>query len=82
MTKVLLIWEMVPDDTNMYAFDEGSEMAELAIKSAGQFINNNAEDDDPVNELNEKLPEYKHLKINGHHCIGPFSEVVICGFVM
>ena len=36
---VLLVWSLVPEETKFYLFESGSEMATLAQKSSGFFIN-------------------------------------------
>ena len=37
--QVLLVWSLVPEETEFYLFDSSSEMAILAQKSSGFFIN-------------------------------------------
>ena len=39
--QILLVWSLVPENTEFYLFDSGSKMAILAQKSNGFFINNN-----------------------------------------
>ena len=36
---ILLVWSLVPEETEFYLFESGSEMATLAQKSSGFFIN-------------------------------------------
>lgn len=82
MGKILLIWEEVPEITKLYILDEGSEIADLALKSAGKFINSdNVDEGDPVELLSEKLPGLQHLEID-QVVEGPFSKAVVCGFIM
>jgi len=37
--QILLVWSLVPEETEFYLFESGSEMAILAQKSSGFFIN-------------------------------------------
>ena len=37
--QILLVWSLVPEETEFYLFESGSEMATLAQKSSGFFIN-------------------------------------------
>lgn len=85
--KMLLVWEIVPEATNCYILDPNSEQASWARDSAGQFINATTKGEDTTNidKLNEWLDtgEAMGCLIDEHKpIIGPFSEVVICGFVM
>lgn len=82
--KLLLIWEEIPENTKLYAFDEGSELAKLAEGSAGKFINcDDLEEDDPIHALSEKLADAEEIGgRSGNIVQGPFSRVVICGFAM
>lgn len=79
--KVLLVWDGTPEEFNLYVFDPDSEIAKVAIASAGQYINVNNEEGDAVEKLNEMLPNYKNCKVEGHLADGPFSKVVVAGFV-
>jgi hypothetical protein len=81
-SEVLLVWELIPEETHLYTFDEGSEMAELAVAAAGKYINHNDEEDDAVNQLNVKLEDHKDCKIDGLLAEGTFSKVSICGFAL
>lgn len=82
--KMLLVWEEIPEDIRLYALDEGSELALLAEKSAGKYINSDdLEDGDPIFTLNERLAEAE--QVGGRDGVitqGPFTRVVVCGFAM
>lgn len=57
--KVLLVWEEIPESTKLYAFEEGSEAAKLAIVSAGKFINSDdVNPGDPIDKLNDMLENF------------------------
>lgn len=77
--KVLLVWEEVPETTKLYVLE--GELAELAIKSAGVFINIDDTEGHPIEELAEVLPTLKHHEIT-EPLNGPFDTVVVCGFWM
>lgn len=80
--KVLLIWEEVPDSTKLYSLE--GELAELAIKSAGCYINV-TEDCPALDKLSEHLTALKPIGDGVIHLafdISGHDKVVICGFVM
>jgi hypothetical protein len=85
LTRHLLIWEEVPDDTKAFILIEGVDdtIIDLAQQSMGYYIN--AEDNDAIHKLNDELtnrdPDYHHCS---HEVIkdGPFIAVYICGFVL
>lgn len=79
--KVLLIWEEVPEKITLYSLE--GELAELAIKAAGYYIN--VEENEAVNQLYEKLTSCAEigssndktpLNIAGH------DKVVIAGVIL
>ncbi len=84
--KMLLVWEMVPEDVNCYILDPASEQAQWARESAGKYINTGTtDDDDAIYKLSDWLATDEArdcLKDNDKPIPGPFSEVVVCGFVM
>ncbi len=84
--KMLLVWEIVPEDVNCYVLDPNSEQAQWARDSAGKYLNSGlSEDDDTIYKLNDWLvteAAENSIVDNDKPIIGPFSEVVVCGFVM
>ncbi len=87
--KVLLIWEEVPDYLKMYEFEEGTELAELAIASAGKYINgDDLPEDHAIYRLNDLLqgliPTWGRNVDDETKGIlhGPYKLVVFCGFYM
>lgn len=82
MSDLLLVWEMVPEATTLYVIPEGSDMAEMAVASAGKYINgDDLPDDHAIFKLSERLEDYPHLP-DGGMAEGPFSKVIVCGFFM
>ena len=84
MNKLLLIWEMVPDEVKMFSIEEGTQLANLAEQSAGLYINGDEiEETHAIFELNELL---EHMEIAGERktgvVTGPFTRVIICGFLL
>lgn len=80
--KLLLIWELVPEETQLYAFDAASDIAEIARNAAGKYINQNNEEGDAVEQLSERLADYAHCRLDDNHVKGLFSEAVVCGFML
>jgi hypothetical protein len=79
--NILLVWENIPESVNCYILEEGSDIANLAIKSAGKYINgDDVKEGDPIEKLNDALSDIKSLETK-ESLIGPFSKVVICGFI-
>ena len=82
--KLLLVWECVPEDVNCYILDPSSEQAAWARKCAGKYVNAGG-DTEELSKLNDWLAtnEAKNMIVDNEKPIaGPFSEVVVCGFVM
>lgn len=89
MTKTLIIWETVPNDCFYHVLDneEHKDLIDLAVKSAGCYINADELDvDHPIYVLSDKLdelfpncPSARSLK---EPLKGPFSQVIICGFFL
>lgn len=84
--QILLIWEEVPEKTWWVALDEDSEIGKLALQCSGKFINaGEYAYSDPIMRLNEIISgdNSPNLQECGDSVItGPFSKVVVCGFVM
>lgn len=80
--KVLLVWQLIPDETKLYEFDANSDMAKLAMASAGKYINSDDfADDDAIFTLENNLDGVEPL-INQHMATGNYRTVVLCGFVL
>ena len=80
--KVLLLWQNLPDSTDAYVFDTGSELAKLACQSAGLFINSDElPEDHPIFTLSERLEGEDKRPADSPIC-GQFVTVIVCGFVM
>ena len=63
--QVLLVWSLVPEETEFYLFDSGSEMAILAQKSSGFFINgDNLGAKHEIFRLNELLGIYVPVPVS------------------
>lgn len=83
--KMLLIWNVFPEEVVLYAFDRKSKEAEYARGSNNCYIGGDELDiDHPLFELNRFLgtPEADQLKLVVSDEVsirGKFSEVVICG---
>lgn len=83
MAKVLLVWEVVPEQTKLFVFEEGTELCDLALRSAGKYINqDDVEDGDPIDLLNDALESLSPDGDGNTVLEGPFSKVVVCGFIM
>lgn len=80
--KVLLIWEIIPEETKLYLLE--GHMADLAIASAGHFIG--AEENESVCKLNDELTFYDTLGHDKVHEAFKVNEnidrVVIAGFIL
>ena len=63
--QILLVWSLVPKNTEFYLFDSGSEMAILAQKSNGFFINgDNLGAEHEIFRLNELLGIYVPVPVS------------------
>jgi len=63
--QVLLVWSLVPEETEFYLFDSSSEMAILAQKSSGFFINgDNLGAEHEIFRLNELLGIYVPVPVS------------------
>ncbi len=82
--SLLLIWEMIPEETRLFSIPEGHELALLAELSAGKYINSDdLEEDHAIFKLNDKLNGSDQYAIrNDSIFIGPFTRAIICGFIM
>jgi hypothetical protein len=79
--KVLLIWEEIPERTKLYSLE--GELAELAIASAGYFVN--AESNAAVEKLSDELATIEplgHADCHEAFDISGHDKVVIAGFIM
>lgn len=84
MNRLLLIWEMVPDEVKMFSIEEGTELASLAEQSAGLYINgDDIEETHAIFKLNELLLEIEDASTRETGVVtGPFTRVIICGFLL
>jgi hypothetical protein len=82
MSKILLVWQAIPEETSCYVLDKSSEIGSLALQSAGLYINGADEikEGDPIDRLNDMLPQLPKIASDAP-LIGPFDTVVICGFL-
>ena len=63
--QILLVWSLVPKNTEFYLFDSGSKMAILAQKSSGFFINgDNLGAEHEIFRLNELLGIYVPVPVS------------------
>lgn len=86
MSKILLIWENIPESTDAYILDASSKLADLAIASAGKFINaDDLPEEHPIFALNDAIYTGK-LQLERasieNPLEGPFDSVIVCGFYM
>jgi hypothetical protein len=82
--KLLLIWTMGNEDMNFYALDPNTMAATWARQVAGQFISQPNENIF-FDMLNDWLVTEagRATQVSDHKPIpGPFSEVVVSGFIM
>ncbi|MDR3502977.1 MAG: hypothetical protein P4L79_10365 [Legionella sp.] len=81
--KLLLVWESVPETTEVYVLDVDSEIGQAALGSAGLYINGWEEipEDSPINTLNELLVNEESLSTD-YVITGPFEKVVVCGNIL
>ena len=82
--KILLVWDENPDQIRFFILEEGTELAEWALASAGLYINgDDIEDGHPIHKLSEAIGDKKIESFDGKTVIeGPFSKVVSCGFYL
>ena len=80
---ILLVWENVPEDTDLYTIEEDSEVAGWIDSCAGVYINacNTPEQDANIDRLSDWIEKQDKLP-NGYLAIGPFSKVIVCGLIM
>lgn len=83
--QLLLIWCNIPDEMKAFAIPHTSELASIAIASAGKYINGDElEEDHPIFHLNNRLEGdhgLEEIPIT-EPILGNFSTVVICGFIL
>jgi hypothetical protein len=82
--KVLLIWEEIPERTKLYSLE--GDLAELAIKCAGQYIGGSENNSPEIIELNEKITDLP-LFGSGEDTIAfkiitTLTHVVIAGIIL
>lgn len=82
--KVLLVWQLIPDQTQLYEFDANSDMAKLAIASAGQYINAlGVANDAAVHRLSDAIDADKVTPLPSEDiATGLYRTVVLCGFIL
>jgi len=87
--KVLLIWQQIPEETTGYILD--GYLAELAIQSAGKYINlDDLAEDHPIMKLNNELvADYNgdresltKIDLDIPISAGMFEVIVVCGFIL
>ncbi len=76
--KVLVIWELIPEETQFYAVTGGA--AELALLCHNKYIG--AEENNAIFVLNKLLPSYPQLEDSAPLDITTFSHAVICGQIL
>ncbi len=77
-TPILLIWELLPDDVEVYVLHLTPEGRERVLRTNGTYINTESETDD-TNWLNRLLEE--HEPISGTEVPEGSFTVVRAGFV-
>jgi len=85
MTKLVLIWNCIPDDVTIYLVEVDSAIGRLAVESAGFYINSdNLDEDHPIFKLNDMIEvgSLAPYKVDGSICYNDnISIVVECGMV-
>lgn len=80
--KLLLIWEVVPEETKAFVLDMDTEEAAWAISSAGVYCNMvGVSRDHDINKLGDWLEGVDPVPTDAP-LIGPFETVVVCGFLL
>ena len=77
--KVLLIWNSVPEKTEGYILT--GEVADIALQCAGIYFNMSDTEGHPIEKLSEMLLDIIPL-CTSEVLEGPFSKVVVCGWIM
>lgn len=78
--KVLLVWEEVPENTKFYLLD--GELAELAVRAHGCFVNTDLDPEGNGEALSEALVNVAALPQTSPMQMTEPVTVVTAGFVM
>lgn len=78
--KALLIYELVPETVQYYILDLASPLHMLAAKCAGVY-GGLADKEKDIIALNNMLENETAFECD-HIIAGPFSEVIVCGWMM
>jgi hypothetical protein len=84
MSKVLIIWEVIPDNVEPYSVDTTSESYPLAIKMAGLYLGVTVleEQEEDLLKLHDLLKKEGEKHDEDNEIKGPFESVIICGQVL
>lgn len=75
--KVLVIYELIPEDTKMYVVEAEGEELEKIKAAHGVYVNID-EDDEPASWLNEYLDGRPEVEISpGHPILADFFDLVV-----
>ena len=78
MPQILLIWDDAQASPTFYRLTAGSDIAQLAVASAGQYINSgDLPEDHAIYKLNDALENMPSTPC-GEPILGPFETVVVC----
>lgn len=86
MNRTLIVWAMLPEENKFYIVDSNSEIATLAQRSAGKYINSADPDlndgSHAIYRLSDLLSEVEPSGDGDLIAIfnGPFDRVIVCGF--
>lgn len=80
--RVLLVWELIPEETQFYVFDNVNPAGELArhLMGANGCYGNYDSENESTNFLNEFLVKQPKTKIEDLPKIGAVDMVVHSGF--
>ncbi len=81
--KVLVVFEMVPEETVLLLVEDPTEDELQTLRgAAGQYIND-SDDTACVEQINEWYDADRFAKPDPNKPVeGPFDLVVVCGFVL
>jgi hypothetical protein len=89
MTRVLIIYESVPDDLELYSLFVTDEELTMLRACHGKYVNSDdLPDDHPINQLSVWLAEkednriYKGSEQDGKQIQIELSEVIVTGFIL
>ena len=81
--KTLIIWELVPEETNLYLVNHFDPKF---LACANQFIGTDTPEEDLLCELSELLGKCEKLDtsepIDLRHMLVPVDNIIICGCIM